>query len=38
VTLHDSGAVYKCTDYYYYYYYYCRYAIETFSMCVVYML
>jgi len=23
VTLRDSGAVYKCTDYYYYYYYYC---------------
>jgi len=21
VTLRDSGAVYKCTDYYYYYYY-----------------
>ena len=23
VTLRDSGAVYKCTDYYHYYYYYC---------------
>ena len=22
MTLRDSGAVYKCTDYYYYYYYY----------------
>ena len=22
VTLRDSGAVYKCTDYYYYYYYF----------------
>ena len=31
VTLRDSGAVYKCTDYYYYYYYY-MFSRGTFDM------
>jgi len=37
VTLRDSGAVYKCTDYYYYYYYYYYYrsmGLLSDSLCI----